>query len=63
MRWLGKGPYRVWKNRIEGTNYGIWQKDYNNTVTGEYYHQLIYPEFKGIMQISIGQHSNQRQHR
>ena len=47
MRWLGKGPYRVWKNRIEGTNYGIWQKDYNNTVTGEYYHQLIYPEFKG----------------
>lgn len=47
MRWLGKGPYRVWKNRIEGTNYGIWQKDHNNTVTGEYYHQLIYPEFKG----------------
>lgn len=47
MRWLGKGPYRVWKNRIEGTNYGIWQNDYNNTVTGEYYHQLIYPEFKG----------------
>ena len=47
MRWLGKGPYRVWKNRIGGTNYGIWQKDYNNTVTGEYYHQLIYPEFKG----------------
>ena len=47
MRWLGKGPYRVWKNRIEGTNYGIWQKYYNNTVTGEYYHQLIYPEFKG----------------
>lgn len=47
MRWLGKGPYRVWKNRIEGTTYGIWQKDYNNTVTGEYYHQLIYPEFKG----------------
>ena len=47
MRWLGKGPYRVWTNRIEGTNYGIWQKDYNNTVTGEYYHQLIYPEFKG----------------
>ena len=47
MRWLGKGPYRVWKSRIQGTNYGIWQKDYNNTVTGEYYHQLIYPEFKG----------------
>lgn len=47
MRWLGKGPYRVWKNRIEGANYGIWQKDYNNTVTGEYHHPLVYPEFKG----------------
>lgn len=47
MRWLGKGPYRVWKNRMEGMNYGIWQKDYNNTVTGEYYNPLIYPEFKG----------------
>lgn len=47
MRWLGKGPYRVWKNRIKGTNYGIWQKKYNNTVTGEYYYPQIYPEFKG----------------
>lgn len=47
MRWLGKGPYRVWKNRIKGVNYNIWQKDKNNTVTGEYYEPLIYPEFKG----------------
>lgn len=47
MRWMGKGPYRVWKNRVKGTNYGIWQKDYNNTVTSEYYHPQIYPEFKG----------------
>lgn len=47
MKWLGRGPYRVWKNRISGTNYGIWHKDYNNTVTGESYDNLIYPEFKG----------------
>lgn len=47
MRWMGRGPYRVWKNRVKGTNYGIWQKDYNNTITGESYDQLIYPEFKG----------------
>ena len=47
MKWLGRGPYRVWKNRIPGTNYGIWHKDYNNTVTGESYDNLIYPEFKG----------------
>lgn len=47
MHWLGKGPYRVWRNRIKGTNFNIWQKDYNNTVTGEYYNPLIYPEFKG----------------
>lgn len=47
MRWMGRGPYRVWKNRIAGTQYGIWQKDYNNTITGESYENLIYPEFKG----------------
>lgn len=47
MRWMGRGPYRVWKNRIPGTNYGIWQKDYNNTITGESTGKLVYPEFKG----------------
>lgn len=47
MKWLGRGPYRVWKNRILGTNYGIWHKDYNNTVTSESYDNLVYPEFKG----------------
>jgi hypothetical protein len=47
MRWMGRGPYRVWKNRLPGPQYGIWQKDYNNTVTGEYYYPQVYPEFKG----------------
>lgn len=47
MRWMGRGPYRVWKNRIKGTNYGIWHKDYNNTITGESDFGLVYPEFKG----------------
>ncbi len=47
FKWFGKGPYRVWKNRMKGTEYSIWQKDYNNTITGESYENLIYPEFKG----------------
>jgi hypothetical protein len=45
MQWMGDGPYRVWKNRMKGTCLGIWEKDYNNTVTGE--SGFIYPEFKG----------------
>lgn len=48
MQWFGRGPYRVWKNRIKGTNYGLWNKEYNNTITGESYESLIYPEFKGF---------------
>jgi len=44
MRWLGRGPYRVWKNRMQGMQYGLWEKAYNNTVTGESWN---YPEFKG----------------
>ncbi|MCG8306339.1 MAG: beta-galactosidase [Cytophagales bacterium] len=47
MQWLGKGPYRVWKNRIRGSNFGVWEKDYNNTITGESFDNLVYPEFKG----------------
>ena len=44
LRWLGRGPYRVWKNRIQGTSYGVWQKAYNDTRTGA---DWVYPEFKG----------------
>jgi len=47
MEWFGRGPYRVWKNRIRGANYGVWNKDYNNTMTGADFTNLIYPEFKG----------------
>jgi hypothetical protein len=44
-RWFGDGPYRVWKNRLQGVTPGLWQNDYNNTITG--WHGWIYPEFKG----------------
>lgn len=48
MKWFGRGPYRVWKNRIKGTNYDIWHKAYNNTITGESRNGVLeYPEFKG----------------
>ncbi|WP_221030573.1 glycoside hydrolase family 2 TIM barrel-domain containing protein [Actomonas aquatica] len=43
--YLGKGPYRVWKNRRKGVEYGVWQKDYNDTATGA---SWVYPEFKGF---------------
>lgn len=47
IKWMGRGPYRVWKNRIKGSNIGVWEKSYNNTITGESFNNLIYPEFKG----------------
>ncbi len=47
VNWMGRGPYRVWKNRIKGSNIGVWEKEYNNTITGESFNELIYPEFKG----------------
>jgi len=47
VTWMGKGPYRVWKNRTKGSNIGVWEKEYNNTITGESFNNLIYPEFKG----------------
>jgi hypothetical protein len=57
MRYLGNGPYRVWKNRLAGGTLNVWEKTYNNTVTGDPDDsnanspdagKLIYPEFKGF---------------
>jgi hypothetical protein len=44
VKWLGDGPYRVWKNRMKGVKLNVWEKEYNNAITGE---TCIYPEFKG----------------
>jgi hypothetical protein len=44
-RWLGKGPGRQWKNRLQGTPINVWQNLYNNSQTG--YAPAVYPEFKG----------------
>lgn len=44
-RWLGKGPYRQWKNRMAGTEVNVWENIYNNMHTG--YSPVVYPEFKG----------------
>ncbi|WP_293311577.1 glycoside hydrolase family 2 protein [Pedobacter sp. UBA5917] len=44
VKYLGRGPYRVWKNRLKGPQFGLWHKDYNNSITGETWG---YPEFKG----------------
>lgn len=45
VTYMGNGPYRVWKNRMKGGQFGVWNKKYNNTETGEA--PWIYPEFKG----------------
>jgi hypothetical protein len=45
VSYKGNGPYRVWKNRMKGNQFGIWKKDYNNSATGEA--PWEYPEFKG----------------
>lgn len=45
MRWLGRGPYRVWKNRLDGVEFDVWHKAYNDAMTGL---RWEYPEFKGF---------------
>ncbi|HEX8151421.1 MAG TPA: glycoside hydrolase family 2 TIM barrel-domain containing protein [Pyrinomonadaceae bacterium] len=44
LRWLGRGPYRVWRNRTHGTRLDVWERGYNDTTPGE---SWVYPEFKG----------------
>lgn len=45
VEYMGMGPYRVWKNRMKGNQFGVWEKAYNDAATGEIPFQ--YPEFKG----------------
>jgi hypothetical protein len=42
--WLGRGPARVYKNRMQGPWLDVWQREKNNAITGQVWD---YPEFKG----------------
>jgi hypothetical protein len=44
-KWLGNGPYRVWKNRMEGGSINVWENACNLTRTGS--SPWTYPEFNG----------------
>ena len=51
-RWQGDGPYRVWKNRLRGvTAGGVWENDYNNTLTG--FRDWVYPRIQGLFRERI----------
>ncbi len=43
-RWLGRGPYRSYRNRLEGGLFDDHRVEYNDPVPGR---SFTYPEFKG----------------
>jgi hypothetical protein len=51
LRYLGNGPFRVWKNRLAGGILNVWETAFNDTSTGEPTARQTgafdYPEFKG----------------
>jgi hypothetical protein len=44
VEWLGRGPFRVWKNRMQGPWHQLWERDANDAITGQLWN---YPEFRG----------------
>jgi hypothetical protein len=44
-RWVGAGPYHVWKNRRAGTSFGFHAANYSRAIPGAVY---AYPEFQGF---------------
>ncbi|HOV77967.1 MAG TPA: hypothetical protein PLS24_08050, partial [Sedimentisphaerales bacterium] len=44
MRFLGEGPYRVWKNRLKGGVFDVWSNRYKDDIPGVTWD---FPEFKG----------------
>lgn len=51
IRLFANGPYRVYNNRLKGGTLNIWEKKYNNAITGEVWD---YPEFKGYYSLFYG---------
>ena len=51
MRFLGNGPSPVYQNRLAGGLLDVWDRTYNNTITGypatDQSTPFVYPEFKG----------------
>ncbi|MCX5643900.1 MAG: glycoside hydrolase family 2 [Phycisphaerae bacterium] len=44
MRFLGQGPYRVWKNRLKGGTLDVWSNKYKDDIPAATWD---FPEFKG----------------
>ncbi|UCG47010.1 MAG: hypothetical protein JSU94_16105 [Phycisphaerales bacterium] len=44
MTWVGRGPYRVWKNRTKGGRLGLWRNRYKDHTAGRTWD---FPEFCG----------------
>lgn len=44
MSWLGRGPFRVWKNRLKGGTLDVWNNTYNSFQANTAWN---YPEFPG----------------
>ncbi len=45
MKWMGRGPFQVWKNRQKGQQLGVWERSNKSNVNNaEYkgYHADIY---------------------
>ena len=43
-RFRGKGPYRVWRNRLDGPQWGVWDVDWNMAQPNV---RWTFPEFQG----------------
>jgi len=44
MKWVGRGPHRVWKNRTKGGMLDVWSNDYKDHTPGVTWD---FPEFRG----------------
>ncbi len=42
MKWFGRGPYQVWKNRVKGQQLGVWEKSNKGNAEYKGWHADIY---------------------
>jgi len=52
LKWLGNGPYRVYKNRLKGGTLSVWQNKYNDAITGRAW---LYPSSRILRRCPLGE--------
>ena len=62
-RWCGRGPDRIWRNRMRGPKWGVWEDVYNDAVPGVSWERPFKGWFEAKwMEVAVGASGKEASH-